>query len=85
MHDLVATTYSNFDQIRLVPNALVACIRAVGKEGEGGGDEGAIPPDLLDKEPYFNWWGGKLCPPYYNSPAPTDFRIFLRPCIMCNS
>ena len=30
MHDLVATTYSNFDQIRLVPNALVACIRAVG-------------------------------------------------------
>ena len=33
MHDLVATTYSNFDQIRLVPNALVACIRAVGKGG----------------------------------------------------
>ena len=80
MHDLVATTYSNFDQIRLVPNALVACIRAVGKGGEGD-----VPPDLLHKEPYFNWWGGRLCPSNYNSPAPTDFRIFLRPCIMCNS
>ena len=36
------------------------------KGGYGGGDEGANTPDLLDKEPYFNRWRGRLCTPNYN-------------------